>query len=599
MTSYRRLASFGAVVGAAALALAACGGSSGGTSSSSSSSGSSFNAAFTSIVNPSDKSGGTLKLGGSGDCDSWDPARTYYAACWDLQRLFTRTLMGYQRAPGTAGTVIVPDLATAPGTSSADKKTWTFHIQSGLKYDFGGPITTQDIKYGLERLYATDVINGGPTFYYLCLLDTCDKKGNTEYTGPYKDASGQPTVDGAPSIDTPDATTIVFHLTQGYGDFPYLMTLPASAPVPQSKDTGAKYTLHPASSGPFMVSSYDVGKSIAFVRNPNWSQSTDKIRQVHLNGVTLTILTDTDAEDAALKSGQIDAEYEGVGVQAAFQAQINSDPTLKKYSDNPFTGFTRYLVVVPSVAPLSNVHCRRAIFYAINKSDLQKARGGTYGGQIANTMTNPIVPGYDSTANPYPVGTDNTGDLAKAKSELQQCGQPNGFTINEAFTNGSSKAKAVFEATQQALARVEIKVVAAPGDQASYYQTYIGSPSNLTNHHLGLAQAGWGADFPTGYGFWNSITNGDAILPSGNTNYASLNDPVVNGILNQSLTAEDSAKPAMFKQLDAQVMQDAVMLPFLFDKSLDYRNPRLTNIYLNAGVGYIYDWVNLGVNDGK
>jgi peptide/nickel transport system substrate-binding protein len=602
MTNYRRLARYGAVVGVAALALAACGGSSGSSSPSASSSGggvpSSYNAAVTNIVNASDKTGGTLKLGAGGDCDSWDPARTYYAWCWDMQRLFSRTLMAYQRAPGTAGTKVVPDLATAPGQASADKKTWTYHLQSGLKWDDGTAITSADLKYAMERLFATDVINGGPTFYYLCLLDTCDATGTPEYNGPYKSPSKEPMVNAAPSMDTPDASTIVFHLASAYSDWDYLMAVAAAAPVPKARDTGNNYTKAPASSGPFMIDKYDVGKSITFKRNPNWSQATDKIRQPKVNAIDMQIITDPDAADKALQAGTIDLEPDG-GVQATFRTQINDSATLKAQADNPVTGFTRYLVVTQTVAPLTNVHCRRAIFYAINKTDLRIARGGSYGGDIANTMAPPSIPGYDATADAYPDGGDNTGDIAKAKEELSLCGQPNGFTVNEAYVNKGAATK-VFVASQNALARVGIKVVSAPGDQASYYSTYIGSPANIVSKKLGILQAGWGADFPTGNGFWNSIVSGDAILPTGNTNYASLKDPVVDGLLKQGLTETDPTKLAsIYKQVDAQVMQDAVMLPYVYDKTLYWHTARLTNLYLQAGLGYYYDYVNIGVSDGK
>ena len=477
MTNYRRLARYGAVVGVAALALAACGGSSTPSNSATPSSGSTgpavvksaFNAAVTKVVNASAKTGGTLKLGASGDCDSWDPARTYYAWCWDMQRLFSRTLMAYQSVPGPDGTKIVPDLATAPGESSADKKTWTYHLQAGLKWDDGKPITSADFKYAFERLFATDVINGGPTFYYLCLLDKCSADGTPTYQGPYKDKTGS-----LSSIETPDATTLVFHLTQGYGDWDYLMAVAASAPVPQARDTGNKYTEAPASSGPFMVDKYDVGKSISFKRNPNWSQATDKVHMPKVDRVELQVITDPDAADKALQAGTIDLEPDG-GVQASFRAQIDGSPTLKAQADNPVTGFTRYLVVTQTVAPLTNVHCRRAIFYAIDKEALRTARGGSYGGDIANTMSPPTIPGYDASSNVYPDGADNTGDLTKAKDELTQCGQPSGFSVNMAYVNKGAGTK-VFVATQTALARVGIKVVSAPGDQASYYSTYIGSP---------------------------------------------------------------------------------------------------------------------------
>ena len=245
------------------------------------------------------------------------------------------------------------------------------------------------------------------------------------------------------------------------------------------------------------------------------------------------------------------------------------------------------------------MHCRRAIFYAINKSDLRTARGGSYGGDIANTMAPPTIPGYDPNANPYPDGSDNTGDLVKAKAELVQCGQPTGFTVNEAYVNKGAGTK-VFVASQQALARVGIKVVSAPGDQASYYSTYIGSPANIVQKKLGIMQAGWGADFPTGNGFWNSIVSGLAILPTGNTNYASLKDPIVDTALKAGLTETDPAKSAaLYKTVDAEVMQDAVMLPFQYDKTLYWHTARLTNLYLQAGLGYYYDYVNIGVSDGK
>src|SRR3982750_906062 len=74
----------------AALVLAACGGGggSGGSSqgSGNQSSQAGFNAASTSVVNASDKKGGTLKFANSGDWDTLDPGETYYAYSWNFAR---------------------------------------------------------------------------------------------------------------------------------------------------------------------------------------------------------------------------------------------------------------------------------------------------------------------------------------------------------------------------------------------------------------------------------------------------------------------------------------------------------------------------------
>ena len=41
------------------------------------------------------------------------------------------------------------------------------------------------------------------------------------------------------------------------------------------------------------------------------------------------------------------------------------------------------------------------------------------------------------------------------------------------------------------------------------------------------------------------------------------------------------------------------MLPFEYDKTLYYRNPRLTNVRNDFALGSYYDFVNIGVSDGK
>lgn len=587
MTNNRRVARLAAVGAVGALALAACGGSGSGSSTTSATT-SGFNAAATSIVNPSDKTGGTVKLGASGDCDSYDPARTYYAWCWDVQRLFSRSLMGFAPKPGSAGTEVIPDLATGDPTVNADSTEWTYTISPGLKWQDGSPLTVKDVKYGIERLYAQDVINGGPSSYYLCLLDTCDADGNTTYKGPYADPNGD-----LASITTPDDTTITFKLNKPFADFNYLMALPTSAAVPKAQDTKADYGKKPFSSGPFQIQSFEPNKSTVWVRNTNWSQDTDKIRSPKADSITLTIVSNTDDLDNRVLAGDLYTTADG-GIQPASRAKVLADSKLKDNADNPVTGFTRYFAVMQSVAPLDNKACREAVFYATNKADLRKIRGGDTGGDIANTMANPLVPGYDPSADPYPTGPDSTGDLEKAKAKLAECGQPNGFDINMAYVNEGLGPK-LFASMQQNLGRVGIKVNSSPSEQSTYYSTFIGSPENIKAKKLGIAVAGWGADFPTPYGFWQSIANGAAIVPQGNSNYPSLDDPEVNKLIDSLKVESDRGKQQEIgKAIDAGVMGNAVYLPFNFDKTFYYRNPGLTNIFLNGGVGNYYDYVQLG-----
>ena len=566
------------LVAATAMALVGCSSptTQGGTSGASS-----FNAAVAGIVNPSTVQGGTVKLLSATDCDSWDPQNTYYGWCWNMQRLFTRSLIGYQKVNGTKP-VLAPDLATDMGTHNADFTKWTYTLQKGLKYSNGTDITPMDVKYGVERLFATDVINGGPASYFLGTISH-----PADYLGPYK--SGD-----LASIVTTDST-IEFNLSTSYSDFNYLMAMAASAPVPYKVEggtgfVGADYGKQPVSSGPFEFTKYVPTQSVTFVRNKYWKQSTDKIRKPVANEIDLTIDSDINDIDSKLSAGTADARAD-LDVGTTLKSKILTNPKFKVNADNPTTAFTRYLAVMPSVIP--NVYCRQAIFYATNKAELVQAFGGTTAGVVAGSMTPPTISGHSDSANMYSSGKDNTGDIAKAKAALVKCGQPDGFSTKMAYSTPSQIAPKVFASMQTALARVGIKLTETTSASSSYYSTFIGSPTNIVNQGIGIAQAAWGADFPTGYGFWNSIANGSTIIPTGNTNYPSLNDPIVNKILDAAPTGKST--DADFRTLDDQVMKDAVYLPILFGKSLYYRNPRLTNVTCDNALAFgLYDFVNVG-----
>ncbi|MEO8889347.1 MAG: ABC transporter substrate-binding protein [Jatrophihabitantaceae bacterium] len=587
MRTHPRMALVVGVIAVAATVLAGCGGSSGNskstTGNTTTNATSGYDAASNKVINASTKQGGTMNLLAGGDCDSWDPQRTYYGWCWNMQRLFTRSLIGYSSVNGTKFT-LAPDLATSMGTHNADFTQWSFTLKTGLKWSNGQPITPQDVQYGISRLWATDVINGGPASYFLTGI-----KSPPNYTGPYKM--------GVNNVGmTVTATTITFHLTGANADFDYLMAMAASAPVPDKTEggpgfVGADYTKHPMASGPFEIQSYQPANQITFVRNPNWSQSTDTIHHPLADKIVLTIDTNPADIGQKLAAGTADGQTDKP-VNPAFQAQILTSATLKKNADDPVSAFTQYLTVMPSVIP--NLHCRLAVFYAVDKAGFLRAYGGPTAGQVASSMTPPGITGNDPTLVPYPSGSDNSGDVTKAKAELQQCGKPSGFSTKFAYSTPSPQAVLAFKAEQSALSRVGINITAAPQAQSSYYSSFIGSPRNIKAQGLGIALAGWGADFPTPVGFYQSITNGNAIVQTGNSNYPSLNDQVINKILDNGPSGVSTA--ADWHMLNVQLMTDAVYIPMYWGKNLYYRNPRLTNITTDNALAFgIYDWVNVGV----
>jgi peptide/nickel transport system substrate-binding protein len=577
--SRRTLTGLAAVGAVAALVTAACGGSSSTTPTATVH----FNQASTSVVNPSNHKGGTIIYDNSSGPDSTDAGNTYYAFNLNFTRLYATPLTTYSSAPGSAGLAVVPALATSLGTPSNGNKTWTYHIKSGVKFEDGTPVTTADVKYAVERTFDRTVLANGPSYFATLLA------GNAAtYKGPFKDKTGNLT-----SITTPNATTIVFNLKVPFADFNYVVAFPQTAPVPPSKDTGTNYQLHPQSTGPYKFQSYSLNKQYVLVPNPMWNPSWDPQVKQLASKIIVNLNVNANDIDSRLLAGDIQMDQAGSGVQAAARARILSSNTLKANSDDPVTGFMWFYYLNTKVPPLNNVHCRMAVEFAANKTNLQTAYGGPYGGTIGHTAMPPTVTGYYNF-DLYHALSMPGGDVAAAKQQLSLCGHPSGFTTNIAYRSDRPREVASATALQAALSAVGIKTTLKGYTAASYYGNFAGVPTYVHSHGLGILAGGWGPDWPGAYGWGWAIFDGAAIAPAGNANIAELNDPHVNSLFLQLEAATSAtARLTISKEIDLAVMQDAVMLPATYNKALLYRSPDLTNVNVNEYYG-MYNYGILG-----
>jgi peptide/nickel transport system substrate-binding protein len=214
------------------------------------------------------------------------------------------------------------------------------------------------------------------------------------------------------------------------------------------------------------------------------------------------------------------------------------------------------------VKPLDNVHCRRAVEYAADKTAYQAAYGGPVaGGTIASTVLPRNLAGYQAF-DLYEATTRPHGDLAQAKRELAACGQPNGFTTNLAYFADSPASKAAAAAEQQALSHAQITVTLQGYPLDKYFTDFAGVPAYAHQHGLGLAEGGWEPDWPDGFGFLYYLTAGSAISPAGNRNIEEIDDPVVNALFARALaTTNVAVRTRIWSLLDRQVMSDAVICP--------------------------------------
>lgn len=593
----KRIAVLTVAVTALGLVTTACGSSSGGSNPAGPSSSGGYDEAVSSIVNPSSSIGGTLKLDDSTTFDSLDPGVTYESTTWDLYRLFDRALLSYKQEPGIDGLQLEGDLAKS-WTSSNSNKTWTVTIVDDAKFSDGDSITTKDIAYAIDRSsYAPNTISGAPPYFSDLLTDTND------YQGPYQDPNGQ--VSG---IQTPNDTTIVFNLNQSFADFPYLLTLPQTTPIEPSHDPGKAYDTEISKdsfTGQYEVATYNPQSALDLVPNPNFVSSSDPngVHKRYASAVDISLGVDSMMVDQSLLEGSTGLDVHGLGVGTGTQSIVLANPKDKANADAVVNGMGEYLSVNTTLKPFDNLDCRRAVEWAVNKTEIQDVSGGpSAGGQIASTVLPPTNTGYKA-ADLYSTGGEE-GDSGKAAALVQTCKNQEGSSFDPSFTIATydkashPKFAAAAEVVASNLEAIGFKVNVQEYDYSTaFFQTAAGVPSFAQQNRIGLSLWAWSADFPTGYGYMDAILTPAGIVSKGPSyNLSYWTSTTFDNMLNQALAAPNAAQTdSLYAQADAYAMQQAVIVPLLYMSNLDYRPPATTNVTVSQAFG-MYDYSIIGTN---
>ncbi|MEU6442201.1 ABC transporter substrate-binding protein [Streptomyces sp. NPDC047046] len=494
--------------------------------------------------------GGTLTVLNAEPTTDFDPARLYTSGGGNIPSLVFRTLTTRARANGAAGSKVVPDLATDTGTPSKNATVWTYHLKKGLTYEDGSPITSADVKYGIERSFAGELSGGAPYLRDWLI-------GGADYQGPYKDKGK-----GLDSIETPDDLTIVFHLNKPEGEFPFLATQTQFAPVPRKKDTGTKYESHPVSSGPYkVVANENDGERITLERNAHWSATTDDQRKAYPDRIDVRSGLDSAVINQRLSASvgkDAAAITTDTNLGPAELAKVTGDKKLASRVGTGHFGYTNYLAFNPKVKPFDNPKVREAVAYAVNRASVVNAAGGSALAEPATTFL-PDQKSFGHTEyDPFPAG--ESGNPEQAKKMLKEAGYAKGLTITLYHSNAKNFATSpeVATALQDALAKAGIKVELKGLDPSDYSDTVYSVKTEP-----GAFLAGWGADWPSGGPFLGPVFDGRQIVKDGyNFNSGRLNDPAVNKEIDEINKVTDLDEAAKrWGALDKRIGEQALTVP--------------------------------------
>jgi peptide/nickel transport system substrate-binding protein len=522
------------VVSATALAVAACGGSGGGSSNSSTSGGGSTTSSATSLsgganvaISQGQQRGGTLNLISNEGWEHLDPGQSYFQIDYLVVYATQRPL--YSFAPDGK---TMPDVADGPPIISKDGRTVTVHIKPNIKFSapVNRDVTSDDVKYAFERDFNPNVPNGYATSYYL-IKGTQNSKG-----GPIS------------GITTPDKTTIVFHLIKPFGGtFVQALTLPGSAPVPRSyaapfdKKNPTKYDSDPtkqAFTGPYMIQSYNAGRSLTLVRNPNWDPKTD-YRPAYADKIVWKAGADPSvaAKQTLHSPNLLMADtVPAPDVKTAYQTKKT------QLSVAPLGDY--YASLNTQTPPFNNANLRRAVVAAANREAYLLARGGKLVGQVATHFLGPTDPAFGLAGGANGFGFDflknPTGDMAVAKKYMKLAGYPSGKYTGKANVlivgSNADPGPKEMQIVQAGLTALGFKTTLKQVPQQTMYSKFCGYVKAKINV---CPTAGWIADFPDPYAYLYAPFSGKAIVPVNNVNWAVLNDPKINSAMDAAAAITD------------------------------------------------------------
>ncbi|AXI79281.1 ABC transporter substrate-binding protein [Peterkaempfera bronchialis] len=494
------------------------------------------------------KAGGTVTMIDRDDFSHLDPGRIYMNYNSTVSLLFTRQLTGYKKTPD--GTKLVGDLATDTGTTSDGGKTWTFTLKDGLKWEDGSAITSDDIKYSIERLYAP-FIQEGPKYIQQWLSGNEYQK---VYEGPYKGKS-------LGAVETPDKKTVVFKFKEAHPDANFTLAMTGYGVVPKAHDTKEAYDKKPFSSGPYKISSHITDKSLDLERNPNWDPKTDPIRNAfpdkwHMQfGVQAEESTNRFIADNGTDKTTMTFHN---GVEPTKITEVLGNASLKPRLLQGLTPYVDYYYI--NNTRISDVNVRKALITAFPLQQIRLAEGGPTAGDFATTMMSPTVLGYEQF-DVYGKLQKPEGDPEAAKKLLEQAGKT-GQTIVYAYNNTPTQQK-VTEVIRQALEKAGFKFVSKPLDPKNYYDQ-----TGKLNNSYDVYWGGWGADWPTGQTALQPVWDGRQIGDLA-SNYAHFADKAIDKAMDDAAKIADAAEQGKaWAAIDKQINEQAASIPYIYDKYL-------------------------------
>lgn len=478
--------------------------------------------------------GGTLTVQNI-EFQSSDPHYSNFGQDISLERMLWRGLYTLDK-----DNVPQPAMADGKPKVSADGKTYTVTVKSGLKWSDGNPLTANDFELAVLRTCNPD--NAGQYESFDANIVGCD-----DYYGA-KGTTDAPKTPTAAELDAlkkavgvkATADTVEFTLVNAQPTFPILLSMWTYFPVPSLllPDPGEKWPIPPspklAYNGPYMVQDYKPQDSITLVPNPNWS---GQIKPT-LDKLIIKYIEKNDVADNAYRTGELDQVFADLGNLASIKTEFGD-----QYFRNA-NPETRGLEMNLKKPPLDILEFRLALSQAIDRDKINDVASA--GSLVPSTTWLPAVVG----GPPPDAFKDQVGfnpDKAKANLAKARTTYGKDFPKLSLLVRDTPEAKAQAEFLQNSfktILGIETEIQSADSPTRSKL---------LNSHDFDLApRSGWSQDYPdpedwvgTAAGIFNT---------GGVNNTAQCSDPEVDDLMKKAaFNANETERLSQYTKINELV----------------------------------------------
>lgn len=330
-----------------------------------------------------------------------------------------------------------PILLTEMPVLSEDKLTYSFELKEGVKFHNGAVLTSNDVKYSLERMVKKVAMAS-----ILNKIEGFEAFSNGE-------------ADEITGIEIIDDTHFDIHLSEIYTPLlavlstPYCAIYPAEA-CEAAGDNWGMTELY--GTGPFKLESYQTGVGVELVKNEDYHGG-----EVKLDGVSYTFIDEAITGINAYKAGNIDVVYMDTTLYPTFaeDAEIKDE----MYSFSPVGGY--YLSF--NSKKITDVKVREALNYAMDREAL--CSGPLFGTAVPNSnFLQAGLIGSDADAEQFEYNPEKAKELLAEAGYTEAidndgCVYEIELSVNTKYAAGVNIATALQAQMKEAGIHVEVNQV--------------------------------------------------------------------------------------------------------------------------------------------